>query len=54
MASIDKQTAEKEIESRKRANILASLFLEKIKTFDDFLWKANEDDNVVNTVSQKR
>uniref|UniRef100_A0A8B9BNN9 ATP-binding cassette sub-family G member 8 n=1 Tax=Anser brachyrhynchus TaxID=132585 RepID=A0A8B9BNN9_9AVES len=54
LASIDKQTAEKEIESRKRANILASLFLEKIKNFDDFLWKINEeDDNVVNTVSQK-
>ncbi|XP_035176058.1 ATP-binding cassette sub-family G member 8 [Oxyura jamaicensis] len=53
LTSIDKQTAEKEIESRKRANILASLFREKIKNFDDFLWKVNEDDNVVNTVSQK-
>ncbi|XP_032039722.1 ATP-binding cassette sub-family G member 8 [Aythya fuligula] len=53
LASIDKQTAEKEMESQKRASILASLFLEKIKTFDDFLWKVNEDDNVVNTVSQK-
>uniref|UniRef100_A0A663LN69 ATP-binding cassette sub-family G member 8 n=1 Tax=Athene cunicularia TaxID=194338 RepID=A0A663LN69_ATHCN len=49
LTSIDKQTAEKEMESRKRANTLASLFLEKVKDFDDFLWKVTEGDNVATT-----
>ncbi|NXC48613.1 ABCG8 protein, partial [Penelope pileata] len=53
LTSIDKQNAEKEMESRKRANTLASLFQEKIKDFDDFLWKANEGDNAVTTTSRQ-
>ncbi|KFQ50069.1 ATP-binding cassette sub-family G member 8, partial [Nestor notabilis] len=54
LTSIDKQTAEKETESRKRANTLANLFLENVKDFDDFLWKAPEGDNVANTLSKQR
>nr|XP_009931192.1 PREDICTED: LOW QUALITY PROTEIN: ATP-binding cassette sub-family G member 8 [Opisthocomus hoazin] len=54
LTSIDKQTAEKEMESRKRANTLANLFLEKVKDFDDFLWKVTERDNVATTSSKQR
>uniref|UniRef100_A0A8D2M4Y4 ATP-binding cassette sub-family G member 8 n=1 Tax=Zonotrichia albicollis TaxID=44394 RepID=A0A8D2M4Y4_ZONAL len=50
LTSIDKQTAEKEMESQKTANTLANLFLEKVKHFDDFLWKATEGDNTDTTV----
>ncbi|PKK26680.1 ATP-binding cassette, sub-family G (WHITE), member 8 [Columba livia] len=54
LTSIDKRTAEKEMESRKRANTLANLFLEKVKDFDDFLWKVTEKDNVSTTFSKQR
>ncbi|KFP18326.1 ATP-binding cassette sub-family G member 8, partial [Egretta garzetta] len=54
LTSIDKQTAEKEMESRERANTLANLFLEKVKDFDDFLWKVTEEDNVATTFSKQR
>ncbi|RLW06928.1 hypothetical protein DV515_00004080 [Chloebia gouldiae] len=54
LTSIDKQTAEKEMESKKRANTLASLFAEKVKHFDDFLWKATEGDNPETTVIKQR
>uniref|UniRef100_A0A803XUJ5 ATP-binding cassette sub-family G member 8 n=1 Tax=Meleagris gallopavo TaxID=9103 RepID=A0A803XUJ5_MELGA len=53
LTSIDKHTTEKEMESLKRANTLASLFQEKIKDFDDFLWKASEGDSVVTTTSKQ-
>eukprot|EP00076_Gallus_gallus_P019018 XP_015139321.1 ATP-binding cassette sub-family G member 8 isoform X3 [Gallus gallus] len=53
LTSIDKQTTEKEMESLKRANTLASLFQEKIKDYDDFLWKASEGDSVVTTTSKQ-
>uniref|UniRef100_A0A8B9SE12 ATP-binding cassette sub-family G member 8 n=1 Tax=Apteryx owenii TaxID=8824 RepID=A0A8B9SE12_APTOW len=49
LTSIDKQNTEKEMESQKRANTLASLFLEKVKDFDDFLWKVNEGGDGVTT-----
>ncbi|XP_074898132.1 ATP-binding cassette sub-family G member 8 [Buteo buteo] len=52
LTSINKQTAEKEMESRKRANTLAKLFLEKVKDFDDFLWKVTDGDNVATTFSK--
>ncbi|NXS17436.1 ABCG8 protein, partial [Mystacornis crossleyi] len=54
LTSIDKQTEEKEMESQKRANALANLFLEKVKQFDDFVWKATEGDNTETTVSKQR
>ncbi|XP_068014958.1 ATP-binding cassette sub-family G member 8 isoform X2 [Melanerpes formicivorus] len=54
LTSIDKQTAEKEMESRNRANTLAKLFLEKVKGFDDFLWKVTEGDNAATTFSKQR
>ncbi|XP_021382116.2 ATP-binding cassette sub-family G member 8 isoform X1 [Lonchura striata] len=54
LTSIDKQTAEKEMESQKRANTLANLFVEKVKHFDDFLWKATEGDNTETTVIKQR
>uniref|UniRef100_A0A8C3SKT2 ATP-binding cassette sub-family G member 8 n=1 Tax=Chelydra serpentina TaxID=8475 RepID=A0A8C3SKT2_CHESE len=46
LTSIDKQSKEKEMESEKRAKSLATLFWEKVKDLDDFLWKANEGDYV--------
>ncbi|XP_039553971.1 ATP-binding cassette sub-family G member 8 isoform X2 [Passer montanus] len=54
LTSIDKQTAEKEKESQKRANTLANLFIEKVKHFDDFLWKATEGDNTDTTAIKQR
>lgn len=42
LTSTDKQSKEKEMESQKRARSLATLFWEKVKDSDDFLWKANE------------
>ncbi|XP_037987298.1 ATP-binding cassette sub-family G member 8 isoform X1 [Motacilla alba alba] len=54
LTSIDKQTAEKEMESKKRANTLANLFLEKVKHFDDFLWKATEGDNTETPIIKQR
>uniref|UniRef100_A0A674ICH9 ATP-binding cassette sub-family G member 8 n=1 Tax=Terrapene triunguis TaxID=2587831 RepID=A0A674ICH9_9SAUR len=42
LTSIDKRSKEKEMESQKRASSLATLFWEKVKDFDDFLWKTNE------------
>uniref|UniRef100_A0A663EQF9 ATP binding cassette subfamily G member 8 n=1 Tax=Aquila chrysaetos chrysaetos TaxID=223781 RepID=A0A663EQF9_AQUCH len=54
LTSINKQTAEKEMESRKRANTLANLFLEKVKDFDDFLWKVTDGDIVATTFSKQR
>ncbi|XP_062427891.1 ATP-binding cassette sub-family G member 8, partial [Rhea pennata] len=53
LTSIDKQNTEKEMESRRRANALANLFLEKVKDFEDFLWKVNEGNNGVTTSSQQ-
>ncbi|XP_074844497.1 ATP-binding cassette sub-family G member 8 [Carettochelys insculpta] len=46
LSSIDKRSKEKEMESRERARALAALFWEKVKDFDDFLWKANVGDSV--------
>ncbi|XP_015478211.1 ATP-binding cassette sub-family G member 8 isoform X2 [Parus major] len=54
LTSIDKQTPEKEMESRERANALANLFIEKVKHFDDFLWKVTEGDNAETTVIKQR
>ncbi|NWX83181.1 ABCG8 protein, partial [Nothoprocta pentlandii] len=53
LTSIDKQNAEKEMESQRRANTLASLFLEKVKGFDNFLWKVTEGDDSVTTSSKQ-
>ncbi|NXA35419.1 ABCG8 protein, partial [Eudromia elegans] len=53
LTSIDKQNAEKEMESQRRANTLASLFLEKVKGFDNFLWKVTEGNDSVTTASKQ-
>ncbi|NXA46069.1 ABCG8 protein, partial [Nothocercus julius] len=53
LTSIDKQNAEKEMESQRRANTLANLFLEKVKGFDNFLWKVTEG-NDSDTTSNKQ
>ncbi|KAJ6666944.1 hypothetical protein lerEdw1_018946 [Lerista edwardsae] len=47
LTSIERQSEEKEIESKQRVDMLATLFRENIKHFDDFLWKSNRRDNVV-------
>ncbi|XP_009977509.1 PREDICTED: ATP-binding cassette sub-family G member 8 [Tauraco erythrolophus] len=54
LTSIDKQTEEKKTESQKRANTLAKLFLEKVRDFDDFLWKVTEGDSVATAFSNQR
>ncbi|XP_068795770.1 ATP-binding cassette sub-family G member 8 [Struthio camelus] len=53
LTSIDKQNTEKEMESQRRANALANLFLEKVKDFDNFLWKVNQGDDSVTTSSKQ-
>ncbi|NXD07083.1 ABCG8 protein, partial [Nothocercus nigrocapillus] len=53
LTSIDKQNAEKEMESQRRANTLANLFLEKVKGFDNFLWKVTEGNNSDTTSSKQ-
>lgn len=42
------------MESRKRANTLANLFLENVKDFGDFIWKTTEGDNAAKTLSKQR
>ncbi|XP_067421170.1 ATP-binding cassette sub-family G member 8 isoform X3 [Emydura macquarii macquarii] len=53
LTSIDRRSREKEMESQKRAKSLATLFWEKVKDFDDFLWKANEGDYVTTVCSEQ-
>ncbi|NWJ00365.1 ABCG8 protein, partial [Crypturellus undulatus] len=54
LTSIDKQNREKEMESQRRANTLASLFREKVKDFDNFLWKVTEGNDSDDTTSSKK
>uniref|UniRef100_A0A8C5T9C5 ATP-binding cassette sub-family G member 8 n=1 Tax=Malurus cyaneus samueli TaxID=2593467 RepID=A0A8C5T9C5_9PASS len=54
LTTVDKQTPEKEMETQKRANTLANLFIEKVKHFDDFLWKVTEEGNAETTVNKQR
>ncbi|XP_074805455.1 ATP-binding cassette sub-family G member 8 isoform X1 [Natator depressus] len=53
LTSIDNRSKEKEMESQKRARSLATLFWEKVKDFDDSLWKANEGDCVTTVYSDQ-
>lgn len=46
LTSIERQSEEKEMESKQRVNLLSTLFRENIKHFDDFLWKSNARDNM--------
>lgn len=46
LTSIERQSEEKEMESKQRINLLSTLFRENIKHFDDFLWKSNQRDNM--------
>ncbi|XP_077193688.1 ATP-binding cassette sub-family G member 8 [Paroedura picta] len=49
LTSDDRQTEETEMGSQQRASSLAALFCEKVKHFDDFLWKrrSEEDENMM-------
>nr|XP_020144180.1 ATP-binding cassette sub-family G member 8 isoform X2 [Microcebus murinus] len=40
LTSIDRRSKEQEVATREKARSLATLFLEKIRSSDDFLWKA--------------
>lgn len=40
LTSIDRCSREQEMATREKAQSLAALFLEKVRGFDDFLWKA--------------
>lgn len=40
LTSIDRRTKEQEMATTEKARSLAALFLEKVRGFDDFLWKA--------------
>uniref|UniRef100_A0A8C8RL27 ATP-binding cassette sub-family G member 8 n=1 Tax=Pelusios castaneus TaxID=367368 RepID=A0A8C8RL27_9SAUR len=53
LTSIDRRNKEKELESEKRARSLATLFWEKVKDFDDFLWKSNAEDCVMSVCSEQ-
>ncbi|XP_048208977.1 ATP-binding cassette sub-family G member 8 isoform X2 [Perognathus longimembris pacificus] len=41
LTSIDRRSREQEVATREKAQSLAALFLEKVRGFDDFLWKAD-------------
>uniref|UniRef100_A0A8D0DZB5 ATP-binding cassette sub-family G member 8 n=1 Tax=Salvator merianae TaxID=96440 RepID=A0A8D0DZB5_SALMN len=51
LTSIERQDDEREQESRQKVNLLAAMFRESIKHFDDFLWKSNSGDNVESGVN---
>lgn len=40
LTSIDRRSKEQEVATMEKAQSLAALFLEKVRGFDDFLWKA--------------
>ncbi|KAM4866909.1 ATP-binding cassette sub-family G member 8 [Thomomys bottae] len=41
LTSIDRRSREQEVATTEKAQSLAALFLEKVRGFDDFLWKAD-------------
>ncbi|XP_061481386.1 ATP-binding cassette sub-family G member 8 [Rhineura floridana] len=45
LTSMERQNDEREMESRQRVSLLASMFRENIKHFDDFLWKSKPGDD---------
>lgn len=40
LTSIDRQSREREVATREKAQSLAALFQQKVRGFDDFLWRA--------------
>ncbi|XP_006839528.1 PREDICTED: ATP-binding cassette sub-family G member 8 [Chrysochloris asiatica] len=42
LTSIDRRSREQEVATREKAQSLAALFLEKVRDFDDFLWRAGQ------------
>lgn len=45
LTSIDRQSAEREVATREKAQSLAALFQEKVRDFDDCLWRAEAMDS---------
>ncbi|XP_034967090.1 ATP-binding cassette sub-family G member 8 isoform X1 [Zootoca vivipara] len=52
LISIERQSEEKEMESKQRARSLAAMFHENIKNVDDRLWKSKPRDNMVTVSAQ--
>ncbi|KAM9061902.1 ATP-binding cassette sub-family G member 8 [Sarcophilus harrisii] len=42
LTSIDRQDRQREMATREKVKSLAALFLDKVKDFDDFLWRSSE------------
>lgn len=40
LTSIDRRSREQEVATREKTQSLATLFREKVRGFDDFLWRA--------------
>ncbi|XP_040207471.1 ATP-binding cassette sub-family G member 8 [Rana temporaria] len=53
LTSIDQRSKDKEMECLERTRSLADIFQQKVKDFDDFLWKA-QDENKEQTSSETR
>ncbi|KAF5913131.1 hypothetical protein HPG69_009082, partial [Diceros bicornis minor] len=52
LTSIDRRSREQEVASREKAWSLAALFREKVRDFDDFLWRAEEREPGVGTCAE--
>ncbi|XP_066234472.1 ATP-binding cassette sub-family G member 8 isoform X2 [Saccopteryx leptura] len=52
LTSIDRQSREQEVATREKAQSLAVLFREKVRAFDDFLWRAEAKEPGVGTCSK--
>ncbi|XP_044515398.1 ATP-binding cassette sub-family G member 8 [Gracilinanus agilis] len=50
LTSIDRQDRQRETATKEKVRSLAALFLEKVRGFDDFLWRATEEESML-TVS---
>ncbi|XP_043843191.1 ATP-binding cassette sub-family G member 8 isoform X2 [Dromiciops gliroides] len=54
LTSIDRQDREQEMATKEKVKSLSALFLEKVRDFDDFLWKAAEEESVPSMSEEPR
>lgn len=53
LTSIDRQSREQEVATTEKAQSLAALFREKVRDFDDFVWRAEAGEPGVGTCSRR-
>ncbi|XP_036607203.1 ATP-binding cassette sub-family G member 8 [Trichosurus vulpecula] len=54
LTSIDRKDRQQEMATREKVKSLATLFLEKVQGFDDFLWRAAEGESAMNVSVEPR